>query len=322
MNTTDAPTSWEIWDTYYSSGSTAILQDVWITIIAFFIQLLYLGTLVWRDLVQTRFLMSTKTIFTSVNLVLFLMILSYGGSVTVNLLPRSYPAFSVYVASDLTANALFYMFEIFVFVYTLNRGLPVIEVVIPRSRPYLHPIIAIYSLLLLSQFITIVLSWYPDIYINILDLYFYLNIANYAVVISFDLFVTGVYGYYLKTVEGSDLNVRRLVLISKFGCGSMICIQILLISTIYYSQLQLNDFPAVSIQVWILLVHLQYLIPLVYIFLQLWMKQTLQNEQLLEIERRIQSIESARQMSDHSFNIKTHGASAISQKPDRSTGRG
>ncbi|ORY50219.1 hypothetical protein BCR33DRAFT_780997 [Rhizoclosmatium globosum] len=256
---------------YANEFIAATITDFWITVASSTVLLASFLTIVWKDTSQ----FTKRYIFTGFNVLYVSMIFS-------NLLSVLFQ-YLHYQNTDLTPivvyNCLCYFFSsIFQFLlvmYTCNRGIPVIKAVVPIVEKYLIIFLVLFGLLLISQYLFLVLSETTVHLVSdeqSLAIITNQNIAIDVLMGSFDFFVACIYFSYLYKNRNTGMNMKRLVILSRFGIASFIVLEFWLTSIVLGAQWSNEPEKQVSLLAFSVNLHISDLGPIMYLFVQLVMK--------------------------------------------------
>ncbi|KAI9350944.1 hypothetical protein BDR26DRAFT_851822 [Obelidium mucronatum] len=282
--------------------------EFWVAIIASIVQVVILAALIRRE---TRGKDSKwKGVFTQVNCFLLLSILANCLTFVFIQAGKGATDTSTYQALYILSYITFYGYQFLIVFYTLNRGLPVIQALIPKSKIFF---IAVVVVIFLMAVALIVLSFYlilekdPVTFAIVTVATNYLQVACEVIMFLFDLAVMTCYGFYLRhiRIQGYAFDVERLCILSRYGIASFVVFQLFLGASSALSQLYIIPqvvMSSTTLPLWLTLTHVQNLSPLVYSFIQLQMKWSLQNEKQNRLKTNMKSIENARNASNPTKN--------------------
>ncbi|KAI8609450.1 hypothetical protein BC830DRAFT_1173535 [Chytriomyces sp. MP71] len=299
-------------DAIYSLHEPLYTGVAWTTVSASVVQLMFLAFQVCERDTQTDTQSVTEEILKPVNLLIFFMILTNLGSCVLYSPLTSALPFNLTFA---TSQVLGSLFQIIMMFYTWVRGRPVILAIAPSSTKTCFIVLHFYGILVS---IATTLSIYCSIsYEDTTLLYYAFNILSdlcSAVMIAFDIFVLTLYVLYMRQVH-SDSHARdmsrRLHVISTFGA----------VTTVWNLLWQMEGDVATYVEssntvaYWTMnlaLNALYLLMPPVYLFIQLAMKEALYRTKMMEVEQKLATVDRAREMA-HQNGFPAQQSSKLSE---------
>ncbi|KAJ3019354.1 UNVERIFIED_CONTAM: hypothetical protein HDU68_010708 [Siphonaria sp. JEL0065] len=289
-------------------------EETKVAVVVSILQLVLLALLITREITgrveRTTAAATIKVILSPVNCFLVLTIITNCLTMVFIEVGKYTTDPIVYQATFVSSYVTYYAYQFLVVFYTLNRGLPVVQAVVPSMRRFF---VAIAVLVFLMMSALIILSFFLVLGTD-LCITSTLQIVCEIIMFLFDLAVLTCYAMYIHFIktQGFELDMERLSILSWYGIASFIVFQLFLGSTSALAQLYVIPSVVMSsatLGLWIALVHLQNLTPLVYPFVQLGMKLSLQNDRRRRIAFKVNSVENAKNVSNQTSAKPSSGFS-------------
>ncbi|KAJ3076613.1 hypothetical protein HDU99_001324, partial [Rhizoclosmatium hyalinum] len=190
-------------------------------------------------------------------------------------------------------------FQCLIVIYAWQRGLPVIQTILPKRQRYLMLFLQMFTLIQVIQFIVNVVlinAAYAESVTEVLNrIANAISIAIDIYILGFDLFATAIYIWYIHIVKAATLDFERMLVLSRYGVVSSLCLMVWQIATISYDYLFMDRTQLKSDHMSLLqgLLLVSNLTPIVYLSIQLGMKWELQRETDNRIKKQIAAVETA-----------------------------
>ncbi|ORY50228.1 hypothetical protein BCR33DRAFT_713063 [Rhizoclosmatium globosum] len=223
-------------------------------------------------------------IFSTFNILLLSMIIANCLNISFEYVYANNNDYNIAALSSSISFLFATIFQSLVILNTWNRGQSVIHATIPRSVPFVKLFLVSFGMLQVFQIVLYVLSALAIIFESLNAYLTKLNLVVNTISIIldvfmgiFDVFVTGVYFYYLYSTNGSGLDVKKLVILSRYGLVSIFCLE----CWTWFNYTMMNSawigepVPPISVLAFRVSLHTCDLMPLVYLAVQMTMKSAL-----------------------------------------------
>ncbi|ORY50252.1 hypothetical protein BCR33DRAFT_846792 [Rhizoclosmatium globosum] len=308
-------------DSYYDGYLTVGAQDFWITIVASALQLTILGYLMYT---KTKNPQTRRKVYSATNTLLLLMIF-------INCMTIAFNA--LYVGATTESSMLAYLSlsyvgtlssQCLIIIYSWKRGRPVFHAMIPSIEPYLPAFFVLFGLLQANQFAWTVMQFcasafsFTEEWTNVVDgVTNALSVTVNVVMLLFDALVTIVYILYLRAMKSDLPDVAKLKVISRYGIASCFCMEVWLIGIVLFNYWFVT--PTVSIFWFLVSLRIYDFGPIIYVFLQLAMKWSLQQEEVRGEKMKRERIETARIVSTRGTSVAMRtSVITMAEKPEKS----
>ncbi|ORY20964.1 hypothetical protein BCR33DRAFT_524455 [Rhizoclosmatium globosum] len=269
---------------YETEYGIATSIDLWLTVIMSTILFSSFSFIVWNDRKQSTN-PSKRSILTGFNILFVAMLVCNLLSVTFQYIYNLSTDMTLVVIFNCLSFLFGSIFQFLIVLYTLNRGIPVIKATFPAAEKYLMIILILFGLLLTSQFVFSVLVT-TSVYLSILFENFPIllsiikkqNIAIDVLLGSFDLFVVCIYSIYLYKNRSTHVDMKRLIILSRFGIASFVVLEFWLTFIVLNSYWLNASQKQISRLAYSINLHICDLGPMLYLFLQLVLKWELYRE--------------------------------------------
>ncbi|ORY50210.1 hypothetical protein BCR33DRAFT_780989 [Rhizoclosmatium globosum] len=200
---------------------------------------------------------------------------------------------------DIIASLTADLFQFLIVIYAWQRVLPVIQTMLPKRQRFLTLFLQLFTLIQVSQFIVDVIhinAAYAESGTEVLNsVANALSIAINICILGFDLFATAIYVWYIQCVKTEVLDFQRMLVLSRYGVVSSLCLMVWQSATVSYNYLFMDPTQLKSDHknLFQALLLISNLTPIVYLSIQLAMKWELQRETDHRIKKQIAAVETA-----------------------------
>ncbi|KAI8620413.1 hypothetical protein BC830DRAFT_544202 [Chytriomyces sp. MP71] len=267
---------------YYASINDAMYQCSWASLCCMIGQLILLSLIAWREMKcdHDHKLKCLSPINIQIALISITYTLYINLSVVNNLFSQvPIPIrIGLYITSDLS----YYLFQFLVIYYTHCRAFPIIKSSAKWSLPIFRGIVFTFGILVLFR---LIVSWvfdmvsfssnFGDILVQVYNFSTSVGMLVSEVLTSaFEVGSLILFVAYLRKsrAEGVAIQTHRLTIVARFGIASFWCFQAYLIISVAIDFILLAPNPVVSLTFFESILYAQQNLPLLYVFLQIWMK--------------------------------------------------